>query len=108
MDPTTTDPSPAGTGPTEPTAPPRTASRRTGPPVSTRGAARREAILTAAAELFAERGYAAVGMDDIGAAAGVTGPAIYRHFGAKASVLTAVFDRVIDAVTSDAAPCDRE
>ena len=66
---------------------------------STRGAARREAILTAAAELFAERGYAAVGMDDIGAAAGVTGPAIYRHFGAKASVLTAVFDRVIAAVT---------
>ena len=40
-------------------------------------------------------------MDDIGAAAGVTGPAIYRHFGAKASVLTAVFDRVIDAVTND-------
>ena len=40
-------------------------------------------------------------MDDIGAAAGVTGPAIYRHFGAKASVLTAVFDRVIDAVTID-------
>src|SRR6476646_8568106 len=40
-------------------------------------------------------------MDDIGVAAGGTGPAIYRHFGAKASVLTAVFDRVIDAVTSD-------
>ena len=68
---------------------------------SARGAARREAILAAAAQLFADRGYAAVGMDDIGAAAGVTGPAIYRHFGAKASVLTAVFGRVIDAVTSD-------
>ena len=75
------------------------AGQRTGP--SPRGAARREAILTAASQLFAERGYAAVGMDDIGAAAGVTGPAIYRHFGAKASVLTAVFDRVIDAVTLD-------
>jgi AcrR family transcriptional regulator len=70
------------------------------PPSSARGAARREAILTAAAQLFAESGYAAVGMDDIGAAAGVTGPAIYRHFGAKASVLTAVFGRVIDAVTT--------
>jgi AcrR family transcriptional regulator len=68
---------------------------------SARGAARREAILAAAAQLFADRGYAAVGMDDIGAAAGVTGPAIYRHFGAKASVLTAVFDRVIDAVAYD-------
>ncbi len=74
---------------------------RMGSAPSPRGAARREAILTAAAKLFAERGYAAVGMDDIGAAAGVTGPAIYRHFGAKASVLTAVFDRVIDAVMVD-------
>jgi AcrR family transcriptional regulator len=77
------------------------ASARSATSPSARGAARREAILSAAAQLFADRGYAAVGMDDIGAAAGVTGPAIYRHFGAKASVLTAVFDRVIDAVTSD-------
>jgi AcrR family transcriptional regulator len=37
-------------------------------------------------------------MDDIGAAAGVTGPAIYRHFDSKAAVLAAVFDRIIDAV----------
>ena len=86
-------------GPTPP-AGDAVAPRRTSAP-SARGAARREAILTAAAQLFADRGYAAVGMDDIGAAAGVTGPAIYRHFGAKASVLTAVFDRVIDAVTID-------
>lgn len=86
------DPEPA---PTEP-APASTADVRA---PSARGAARREAILSAAATLFAERGYAAVGMDDIGAAAGVTGPAIYRHFPAKAEVLTAVFDRIIDAVT---------
>jgi AcrR family transcriptional regulator len=69
--------------------------------VSARGAARREAILTSAAELFADNGYASVGMDDIGAAAGVTGPAIYRHFGSKAEVLTAVFDRIIEAVTRE-------
>lgn len=86
------DPDPAA--PAEKPAIPATAP-------SARGAARREAILAAAAQLFADRGYAAVGMDDIGAAAGVTGPAIYRHFGAKASVLTAVFDRVIDAVAYD-------
>ncbi|HEY5880620.1 MAG TPA: DUF2087 domain-containing protein [Nakamurella sp.] len=79
--------------------PPRATPAQSAP--SPRGAARREAILTAAAQLIADRGYAAVGMDDIGAAAGVTGPAIYRHFGAKASVLTAVFDRVIDAVAYD-------
>jgi AcrR family transcriptional regulator len=71
-----------------PPLPAPVAAPRMGSAPSPRGAARREAILTAAAQLFAERGYAAVGMDDIGAAAGVTGPAIYRHFGAKATVLT--------------------
>jgi AcrR family transcriptional regulator len=103
-----------GTVPVQPASPPVAQSagrapaptpsstpQRAAPAASARGAARREAILTAAAQLFAERGYAAVGMDDIGAAAGVTGPAIYRHFGAKATVLTAVFDRVIDAVAID-------
>jgi AcrR family transcriptional regulator len=63
-----------------------------------RGAARRAAIVEAAAELFSRNGYAAVGMDAIGAAAGVTGPAIYRHFDSKAAVLAAVIDRIIDTV----------
>lgn len=63
-----------------------------------RGTQRRTAIVTAAAELFAQRGFPAVGMDEIGASAGVTGPAIYRHFNSKASVLAAVIDRIIDAV----------
>lgn len=96
------DTAPAGTGPSS-TARPASSDRPSVPATapSARGAARREAIMAAAAQLFADRGYAAVGMDDIGAAAGVTGPAIYRHFGAKASVLTAVFDRVIDAVAYD-------
>jgi AcrR family transcriptional regulator len=65
-----------------------------------RGTKRRVAIVSAAAELFAEHGFAAVGMDDIGAAAGVTGPAIYRHFDSKAAVLAAVIDAIIDAVAS--------
>ncbi len=66
--------------------------------LTTRGAHRRRAILSSAATLFAREGYAAVGMDDIGAAAGVTGPAIYRHFASKSAVLTAVIDGIIDAV----------
>lgn len=37
-------------------------------------------------------------MDDIGAAAGVTGPAIYRYFDSKAAVLAEVFDDILDAV----------
>ncbi|WP_037364836.1 TetR/AcrR family transcriptional regulator [Nakamurella lactea] len=72
--------------------------------VTGRGAARRAAIVAAAAELFSRNGYAAVGMDSIGAAAGVTGPAIYRHFDSKAAVLAAVFDRIIDTVVTRPAP----
>lgn len=57
--------------------------------------------MAAAADLFARHGYPAVGMDEIGAAAGVTGPAIYRHFESKAQVLAAVIDTIIDAVAPD-------
>jgi AcrR family transcriptional regulator len=69
-----------------------------------RRGSRRTHIVTAAAELFAADGYPAAGMDQIGAAAGITGPAIYRHFDSKAAILAAVFDGIIDAVT--AAPAD--
>jgi AcrR family transcriptional regulator len=62
--------------------------------------ARRLQIVEAAAELFAADGYPAAGMDQIGAAAGITGPAIYRHFDSKAAILAAVFDGIIDAVTA--------
>lgn len=71
-------------------------------PVRTRDPARKERILSAAADLVARHGYHAVGMADIGAAAGVTGSAIYRHFESKSAVLVALFDRVIDALLSNA------
>lgn len=48
---------------------------------------RREQILGVAADLFSEKGYHATGMDDIGAAAGITGPGIYRHFHSKEEIL---------------------
>jgi AcrR family transcriptional regulator len=63
---------------------------------------RRQRILIAAAQLVAQRGYHEVGMAEIGAAAGVTGSAIYRHFEAKSAVLVAMFDRVIDDLSADA------
>lgn len=40
-----------------------------------------------AARLFAERGFHGVSIDDLGAALGVTGPALYRYFVSKESVL---------------------
>lgn len=48
---------------------------------------RRSQLLNAAEALMAERGYPAVRLEDIGAAAGVSGPAIYRHFPSKESML---------------------
>jgi AcrR family transcriptional regulator len=48
---------------------------------------RRLQLLSAAERLFAERGFLAVRLEDIGAAAGVSGPAIYRHFPNKESML---------------------
>ncbi|MEO9223569.1 MAG: helix-turn-helix domain-containing protein [Acidimicrobiales bacterium] len=67
---------------------------------------RKQSIVDAAAGLFAERGFAAVGIDEIGAAVGVTGPAIYRHYPSKqdvlAAVLTTTADLVYDAIASAA------
>jgi AcrR family transcriptional regulator len=50
---------------------------------------RRDEILQIAVGLFATRGYHGVSMDDIGAAAGVTGPALYHHFAGKEAMLVA-------------------
>ena len=50
---------------------------------------RRDEILEIAVGLFAARGYHGVSMDDIGAAAGVTGPALYHHFAGKEAMLVA-------------------
>ncbi|MET0236503.1 MAG: TetR/AcrR family transcriptional regulator [Kibdelosporangium sp.] len=50
-------------------------------------ATRREQILAAAAELFARHGFHGVGIDDIGAAVGISGPALYRHFRSKDAML---------------------
>ncbi|MCF3141244.1 TetR/AcrR family transcriptional regulator [Paenarthrobacter sp. AR 02] len=48
---------------------------------------RRLALLSAAAGLFAENGFSRVSLEDLGAAAGVSGPAVYRHFPGKQAVL---------------------
>lgn len=48
---------------------------------------RRSQLIAAAERLVAERGFLAVRLEDIGAAAGVSGPAIYRHFPNKEALL---------------------
>ena len=54
---------------------------------------RAAALLQAAARLFAEQGFAGVSLEELGAAVGVSGPAIYRHFANKQAVLAAVLLR---------------
>jgi AcrR family transcriptional regulator len=61
---------------------------------------RRDQILAAAAELFARHGFHGVGIDDIGAAVGISGPALYRHFRSKdamlGEMLTSISERLLD------------
>lgn len=56
-------------------------------------------ILQAAAELFYERGYHKVGVVEIGARIGISGPAIYRHFSSKDEILAQLFNEAMDEVT---------
>lgn len=59
-------------------------------PRSLAKADRRTALLEAAAQLFAERGFTRVSLEDLGAAVGISGPAVYRHFDGKQAVLGAL------------------
>jgi AcrR family transcriptional regulator len=59
---------------------------------------RRDEILDIAVGLFAQRGYHGVSMDDIGAAAGVTGPALYHHFAGKEAMLVAALNPVSEGL----------
>ncbi|MFD3516165.1 TetR/AcrR family transcriptional regulator [Streptomyces sp. NPDC058657] len=73
---------------------------------------RREQILKEAALLFAERGFHGVGVDEIGAAVGISGPGLYRHFAGKdamlAELLVGISERLLDGGRArvEAAPED--
>ncbi|MFJ9840878.1 TetR/AcrR family transcriptional regulator [Kitasatospora sp. NPDC101155] len=51
--------------------------------------ARREELLAAAVRLFHQRGFDNVSTDQLGAAVGISGPSVYRHFDSKAQLLAA-------------------
>lgn len=76
---------------------------------------RQAAILHEAARLFAERGYSGVSLEELGAAVGVSGPAVYRHFANKRALLGAILVRVSEGllaggkevIAAHDAPADR-
>jgi AcrR family transcriptional regulator len=47
----------------------------------------RDRLALEAARLFAERGFHGASVDDIGAACGISGPAVYKHFASKTDLL---------------------
>ncbi|KUN57422.1 hypothetical protein AQJ46_47660 [Streptomyces canus] len=61
---------------------------------------RSEELLETAVELFHDRGYAAVSLDDIGAAVGMAGPSIYHHFETKSELLVTAVTRVARRLTA--------
>ncbi|HEY1530067.1 MAG TPA: TetR/AcrR family transcriptional regulator [Galbitalea sp.] len=78
-------------------------------------AERRSALLHAAADLFAERGFERVSLEDLGASVGISGPAVYRHFASKQAVLAALLIDVsrelvagAEVVIASSAPVDEK
>ncbi|MFC0529066.1 TetR/AcrR family transcriptional regulator [Phytohabitans kaempferiae] len=69
-------------------------------------ASRRTALLDTAIELFHDHGYAAVSLDDIGAAVGMAGPSIYHHFPTKSDLLVHAFTRATEQLPSEGATLD--
>jgi AcrR family transcriptional regulator len=59
-----------------------------------RSQATRDALIEAARLLFAERGYAGVGTEEIVRAAGVTRGALYHHFDGKRELFAALYERI--------------
>jgi AcrR family transcriptional regulator len=68
----------------------------------------REALLAAARALFAERGFAGVGTEEIVGAARLTRGALYHHFESKEDLFRAVYEDVerelVERIAADALP----
>jgi AcrR family transcriptional regulator len=56
---------------------------------------RQKQFIVVAARLFSERGYHSVGINEISAELGLSGPAIYRHYPSKEALLVAVLNETI-------------
>jgi AcrR family transcriptional regulator len=71
-------------------------------------AERRLQLVRAASRLFAERGFRAVSMEDLAAEAGVSGPAVYRHFASKEALLADLLIVVSKDLLEQGTNCTRD
>ncbi|WP_435768967.1 TetR/AcrR family transcriptional regulator [Nocardioides sp. SYSU DS0651] len=71
---------------------------------------RREQILATAADLFAARGFHGVSVAELGAACGISGPALYKHFPSKqamlAEMLVSISERLLEVGRQRVAAAD--
>ncbi|MGX5694409.1 TetR/AcrR family transcriptional regulator [Dermacoccus abyssi] len=82
------------------------------PKIRMTGTERREQLIGVGRRVFAERGVADATVEEIAAAAGVTKPVVYEHFGGKEGLYAVVVDRetralldtIADAITEDMSP----
>jgi TetR/AcrR family transcriptional regulator, transcriptional repressor for nem operon len=75
-------------------------------PKTAKGRASRERIVTAAAELIADRGVAETSLDDVIERAGVSKSQLYHYFEDRAALLRAVVDHNTDGVLGFLGPLD--
>jgi AcrR family transcriptional regulator len=68
---------------------------RHAPPPEVRTARQRQRLLSAAATVFAERGYAGASSETISRHAGMSKATFYEHFANKEECILALFDRLI-------------
>lgn len=61
-------------------------------------------ILDAAAELFYEKGFHGTSVDELGVRAGLSGPALYRHFAGKNEILATLFGEAMDELVRATEP----
>jgi AcrR family transcriptional regulator len=66
---------------------------------------RRTQLLDVAAPLMAERGFHGVSIGELGAAAGVSGPALYRHFPNKQAILGALLTDISEQLLAGGQAC---
>ncbi|MEU6674155.1 TetR family transcriptional regulator [Streptomyces sp. NPDC046853] len=72
--------------------------RGAAPSADRAAASRRESLVSAATRFFGQQGFHEARLEEIGAAAGIAGPSVYKHFASKSDLLYAALNRGAQAL----------